>query len=122
MPTTTSIVLRLKNMIDAKEAYKIELEKCITAANWTPPYRDTPISNLDDFYEYLDEMLVTTPVDATFSDLFHGLYFIISQRNNKFQKDPNFSDFKNWMLIYAQQYGAFLNSPQSAGRAPVVFG
>ncbi|MFH1453536.1 MAG: phosphatidylserine decarboxylase [Armatimonadota bacterium] len=111
---TTSIVLRLRNMVDANEAYKIELEKCITDANWTPPYRDTPISNLDGFYEYLDKMLVTTPVDATFSDLFHGLYFIISQRGNKFQKDPKFADFKNWMIIYAQQYGAFLNSPQSA--------
>ncbi len=114
MGNMTSIVLRLKNIIDKNEAYKIELEKCIKDANWTPPYRETPFSNLDDFYEYLDKMLVTTPVEATFSDLFHGLYFIISQRGNKFQKDPKFADFKNWMIIYAQQYGAFLNSPQSA--------
>lgn len=114
MIDTNSIVLRLQNMIDINEAYKIELEKCITDANWTPPYRNTPLSNLEDFYKYLDIMLITTPVDATFSDLFHGLYFIISQRGNKFQKDPNYGDFKNWMIIYAQLYGAFLNSPQSA--------
>ncbi|MBU1727212.1 MAG: phosphatidylserine decarboxylase [Candidatus Omnitrophica bacterium] len=110
----TTIVLRLENMINANEAYKIELEKCITDANWTPPYSDTPISNLDGFYEYLDKMLVTTPVDATFSDLFHGLYYIVSQRGNKFQKDPKFADVKNWMIVYAQQYGAFMNSPLSA--------
>ena len=114
MNNMTSIVLRLQDMINTKQSYKTELTKCITAANWTPPYRDTPISNLDDFYEYLNKMLVTTPVDATFSDLFHGLYFIISQENNKIQKDPNFSDLKNWMIIYIQQYGAFLNSSQSA--------
>ncbi|MFH1654440.1 MAG: phosphatidylserine decarboxylase [Pseudomonadota bacterium] len=114
MRNMTSIVLRLKKMIDAKEKFKIELEKCITDANWTPPYRDTALSNLDDFYEYLDKMLVTTPVDSTFSDLFHGLYFIVSQRDNKFQNDPNFAEFKNWMILYTQQYGAFLNSPQSA--------
>ncbi len=113
-PTMTSIVNRLRNMVDEKELFKTELEKCITDANWKPPYRDTPLSNLDDFYEYLNVMLTTTPVDATFSDLFHGLYFIISQRDNKFQKDPAFADFKNWMTFYAQQYGAFLNSPQSA--------
>ena len=110
----TSIVLRLKNMIEIKEEYKTELEKCIAEANWMPPYKDTPVSNLDDFYEYLDKMLVTTPIDATFSDLFHGLYFIISQRGNKFQKDENFTDLKNWMLLYVQQFGAFLNSSQSA--------
>lgn len=114
MLDTTSIVLRLQNIVDANEAYKIELEKCITAANWTPPYRDIPLSNLDDFYEYLDKLLTTTPVDATFSDLFHGLYFIISQRGNKFQKDPNFASFNTWMTMYTQQYGVFLNTPQSA--------
>jgi phosphatidylserine decarboxylase len=114
MVRTTSIVQRLENMIDSKEGYKIELEKCITEANWIPPYDDTPISKLEGFYEYLDKMLVTTPADATFCDLFHGLYFIVSQRGNKFQKDPNFIEFKNWMVLYTQQYGAFLNSPQSA--------
>jgi len=114
MNDTSSIVLRLQDIIDAKEAYKIELEKCITAANWTPPYRDTPLSSIDDFYEYLEKLLTTTPVDATFSDLFHGLYFIVSQRGNKFQKDPNFVDFNNWMIIYIQQYGSFLNTAKSA--------
>jgi phosphatidylserine decarboxylase len=114
MIETSSIVLRLQRMIDANEAFKTELEECIKAANWTPPYRDTPLANLDDFYEYLDKMLVTIPVDATFSDLFHGLYFIVSQRGNKFQKDPDFAAFKNWMIVYAQQYGAFLNTPRSA--------
>lgn len=113
MDHMTSIVTQLENMINTNEAYKIELEKCITDAKWIPPYRDTALLNLEDFYEYLDKMLVTTPADATFSDLFHGLYFIISQRGNKFQKDPNFANFKNWMLLYTQQYGAFLNCPQS---------
>ncbi|MBE0646578.1 MAG: phosphatidylserine decarboxylase [Bacteroidales bacterium] len=114
MSKSTSIVSRLKNLIDKEEIFKIELEKCITEANWTPPYSNLPISNLDDFYDYLDKMLIITPVDATFSNLFHGIYFIISQRGNKFQKDPKFAEFKNWMILYAQQYGAFLNSPQSA--------
>ena len=114
MSKVTSVVLRLKTMIDTNEEYKIELEKCITEASWVPPYRKTAISNLDDLYEYLDIMLATTPADATFGDLFHGLYFIISQRGNKFQKDPKFAEFKNWMIIYTQQYGAFLNTPQSA--------
>ncbi|MBU0732022.1 phosphatidylserine decarboxylase [Patescibacteria group bacterium] len=110
----TSIVLNLENMIDANKAYKNELEKCVKKANWKPPYRKTPITNLDGFYEYLDILLATTPADATFGDLFHGLYFIISQHGNKFQKDPKFAAFKNWMIVYAQQYGAFLNTSQSA--------
>lgn len=114
MSNMTSIVLRLRNMIDTNETFKVELEKCITDASWTPPYRDTALSNLDDFYEYLDKFLTTTPVDSTFSDLFHGLYFIVSQRDNKFQKDPSFSDFKNWMVLFAQQYGTFLDTPKSA--------
>ncbi|MAE08858.1 MAG: hypothetical protein CL661_08890 [Bacteroidetes bacterium] len=114
MSESTSIVLRLKNLIDSKENYKIELEKCITEANWTPPYSESPITNLDGFYEYLDKMMLLTPVYATFSNLFHGLYFIICQRGNKFQMDPEFAEFKIWMVLFAQQYGAFLNSPQSA--------
>jgi len=114
MDSRTSIVRQLENMIDTNMEYKIELEKCIKEAKWIPPYSDAAISNLDGFYEYLDKMMVTTPADATFSDLFHGLYFIVSQLGNKFQKDPNFAEFKNWMVVYTQQYGAFLNSPQSA--------
>lgn len=110
----TSVVLWLRNMLNDNQACKIELEKCIKEANWIPPYRELPLSDLEDFYEYLDKMMVTIPVDAIFSDLFHGLYFIISQRGNKLQKDPKYADFKNWMLLFAQQYGAFLNSPQSA--------
>ena len=47
MSESTSIVLRLKNLIDSKENYKIELEKCITEANWTPPYSESPITNLE---------------------------------------------------------------------------
>ena len=113
MQNTTSIVRRLESIIDANMAYKEELEQCIKTAKWVPPYRNTAISDLDGFYEYLDKMLVTTPADATFSDLFHGIYFIISQHGNKFQKDPSFAEFKNWMVLYTQQFGAFLNSPQS---------
>jgi len=109
-----SIVLRLKNLIDSNETFKIELEKCITEAKWVPPYSKTPIANLDDFYDYMDRFMVTTPADSTFSNLFHGLYYIISQRGNKFQLDPAYAEFKNWMILFAQQYGAFLNSPQSA--------
>lgn len=113
MTTITSIVRNLKNIIDSNPQYKEELEKCIIAAAWIPPYDNIAISTLDGFYQYLDKMLVTTPADSTFSDLFHGIYFIISQRGNKFQKDPDFVEFKNWMRLYTQQFGAFLNSPQS---------
>ncbi|ABZ76592.1 phosphatidylserine decarboxylase-related [Shewanella halifaxensis HAW-EB4] len=114
MTSTTSIVRNLKHIIESKQEYRLELIKCIEKAEWIPPYSDTAISNLDGFYEYLDKMLVTTPADSTFSDLFHGIYFIISQGSNKFQKDPNFAEFKNWMVLYTQQFGAFLNSPQSS--------
>ncbi len=114
MNKTTSIVSRLENMINTHEEYKIELEKCIKEANWTPPYSKSPITDLDGLYEFLDIMLVTTPSDATFGDLFHGLYYIISQRGNKFQTDPKFAEFKNWMIIYTEQYGAFMNTPKSA--------
>ena len=44
MIETSSIVLRLQNMIDENEAFKTELEECIKAADWTPPYRDTPLA------------------------------------------------------------------------------
>lgn len=113
MGNMASVVVRLKRMVDTTEIFKTELEKCITAASWIPPHSETAISNLDDFYDYLNVMLTTTPADATFSDLFHGLYYIISQRGNKFQKDPAFAAFKNWMIVYAEQYGAFMNTAKS---------
>lgn len=109
-----SIVNRLTTLVDSNDHYKNELEKCIAAADWTPPYADTPISNLDEFHDYLNRLLVATPSDTTFSDMFHGLYFIISQRGNKFQNDPQFGAFKMWLVLYAEVSGAFYNTAQSA--------
>lgn len=113
MRGTASIVLRLKHAIEADEKSKIELEKCIAAAKWKPPYGDAVISNSDQFYDYLNRVLITTPADSTFSDLFHGLYYIVSQRGNKFQTDPSFAAFKDWMVLFTEQYGSFLNTPKS---------
>ncbi|NQU37980.1 MAG: phosphatidylserine decarboxylase, partial [Actinobacteria bacterium] len=114
MSQLVSIVARLRDLIDDDPAAKSELEACISAADWTPPYRDTPISDTEGFYEYLNTLLHTTPSDATFSDMFHGLYFIVSQLGNKFQTEASFAKIKDWMVLLAEQYGSFLNTPQSA--------
>lgn len=108
------IILTLEAMVERDETLKWALGNCITDANWQPPGWDFAISSLDDFYVYLNQLIVTTPAESTFSNLFHGIYFIISQQENILQKDPRFTGFQQWLVLFTEQYGSFMNTPKSA--------
>ncbi|MDY6855855.1 MAG: phosphatidylserine decarboxylase [Thermodesulfobacteriota bacterium] len=56
----------------------------------------------------------TTPADKDFNDLFHELYFVVSQDNNALQVNKDYSKFQEWMAVFVEVYGSFLNTPQSA--------
>lgn len=108
------IVVTLKAIVANDESLKEELEACIVEADWTPPGWDKPISTLDDFYKYLNQLLDSTPVDATFDNFFHGLFYIISQRGNRLQKDKKFIEFQGWLAVFIEVYGSFMNTAESA--------
>ncbi|MCG8617886.1 MAG: phosphatidylserine decarboxylase [Desulfobacterales bacterium] len=108
------ITIVLQDMVERDEKLKWVLGKCIADAEWTPPGWEQPISNLDDFYLYLNQLMETTPVESTFSNLFHGLYFIISQQENVLQKEDRFAGFQQWLVLFTEQYGSFMNSAKSA--------
>ena len=114
MTEIASVVARLRTILDDDPTAKAELQACISAADWTPPYRDTPLANLDDLYDYLTKLLTATPTQGQFSDLFHGIYYIISQRGNKIQNDPQYARVRLWLIVYSEMYGSFLNTPRSA--------
>ena len=114
MTEIASVVARLRTILDDDPNAKAEVQSCILAAEWTPPYRDTPLANLDDLYEYLTRLLITTPTQGQFSDLFHGIYYIISQRGNQIQNDPQYARVQTWLIVYSELYGSFLNTPRSA--------
>jgi phosphatidylserine decarboxylase len=108
------IIITLKTKVQHDIALKKELEACIYAANWTPPEKRHPISTLDDFYVYLNVLINTTPVDYSFDNLFHGLFYIISQKDNTLQKLPKFKEFQEWLVLFIEQYGCYMNTPESA--------
>jgi phosphatidylserine decarboxylase len=120
------IIITLKNKVEHDGNLREELEFCIkkanwtppavcfSAPNWTPPKKKHPISNLHDFYVYLNVLINTTPVDSSFDNLFHGLFYIVSQDDNKLQQAPEFKDFQEWLVLFIEQYGCYMNTPGSA--------
>lgn len=108
------IIVTLNKMIDNNEDLKLELKKCITTASWVPPGWKKPIYSFDEFYKYLNQLMNTTPVESTFDNLFHGIFYIISQDDNKLQKDLKFIVFQEWIVLFTEQYGSFMNSSTSA--------
>ncbi len=109
------IIITLRNKVEKDDALKRELEACILIANWTPPLPDWkhPIATLDDFYKYLNEFIGATPLDSNFDNLFHGLFYIISQDDNKLQVSKEFSGFQEWLVLFIEIYGSYMNTPES---------
>ncbi|MAT61655.1 MAG: hypothetical protein CMH41_08455 [Micrococcales bacterium] len=114
MSEIAGIVARLKTMLDKDPDAKAELSACVVEADWTPPYRDTALANLHDLYEYLTKLLITTPTQGQFDNLFHGVYYIISQRGNQIQNNPKYGHIQTWLIVYSELYGSYLNTPGSA--------
>ncbi len=94
MFTSNRIVLTLAKMIDSHSELRGELLLCFRAADWTPPGWREPIGTFDHFYDYLNQLLDTTPAEATFDNLFHGIFYIVSQYDNKLQQDEQLSGFQ----------------------------
>lgn len=108
------IIVTLQEYVDASPELHEELLKCILLASWTPPGWHQPISTCNDFYLYLNQLLNTVPVDATFDNLFHGLYYIASQDDNALQQDPAYKGFQTWMELFVEIYGSYMNTAKSA--------
>jgi phosphatidylserine decarboxylase len=108
------IIITLRNKVENDNALKRELEACILIANWTPPGWVHSISTLDDFYKYLNELIIATPVDSTFDNLFHGIFYIISQNGNKLQESTEYIEFQEWLVLFIEQYGCYMNTSESA--------
>ncbi len=109
------IIVNLKNKVDHDKALEKQLQACIVDADWSPPgWGKKSIADLKDFYIYLNQLMDSTPVDASFDNLFHGLYYIISQQDNALQKLAKFSEFQEWLAIFVEVYGSLMNSSESA--------
>ncbi len=121
METYPRIITALQDMVDNDEKLKAELMRCIDQAYAQWEKQDNPpqwalIKTLDQFYAYLDRLMLSTPADSDFDDLFHELYFIISQDNNALQTKKEFATFQEWLAVFVEVYGSFLNTPQSANK------
>lgn len=82
--------------------------------SWTPPNWQGTFKTLDDFYRFLDTFASSTPADETFGDMFHGLYFVVSQQDCTLQKDDKYRAFQEWMALFVDHYGSYLNMAASA--------
>jgi len=119
MKTYPRIIASLKSMADSDPALKSELELCIIQSfeQWKkqPNHPDWALfKTLSGFYSYLDLLINTTPADSDFDVLFHELFFVISQNDNALQQSEEFSGFQEWLVLFVEVYGSFLNTAQSA--------
>ncbi len=120
METYPRIITNLKKMVDCDSKLKDELTKCIHIAHkkWKNQLNKPPkwalFDTLEGFYKYLNLLVNAIPSDSDFDDLFHELYFVISQNNNALQNKCEFSNFREWLAIFVEVYGSYLNTPQSA--------
>lgn len=119
MKTYPRIIASLKRIADGDAALKSELELCILQSfeQWikqSNPPNWALFQTLNGFYSYLDLLMNTTPADSDFDALFHELFFVLSQNGNSLQKSEEFSVFQEWLALFVEVYGSFLNTPQSA--------
>lgn len=112
------IVITLERKVEEDADMKQELKTCIREAKWlqpaVPPKEPKPILNLQDFYDYLNELINSTPVDSTFDNMFHGIFYIISHHGNKLQRSPKFAWFQEWLVLFVEQFGCYMNTAESA--------
>ena len=119
MKTYPRIIAALKKIADSDAALKGELELCIMQSfeQWKKqanPPNWALFQTLDGFCSYLDLLLNTTPADFDFDVLFHELFFVISQDGNALQQSEEFAEFQEWLALFVEVYGSFMNTPQSA--------
>jgi phosphatidylserine decarboxylase len=119
MKTYPRIIIALMKMVESNEALKAELKLCILQAyeQWEKqlnPPSWALFQTLEGFYGYLDLLLNTTPADSDFDDLFHEIFFVISQDDNVLQKNAEFAGFQEWLSVFVEVYGSYMNTPQSA--------
>ncbi len=82
--------------------------------SWTPPNWQGTFETLDDFYQFLNIFSDSTPADETFGDMFHGLYFVVSQQGGVLQTKKKYHGFQMWMALFVEQYGSYLDTAASA--------
>ncbi len=81
---------------------------------WVPPNWQGTFETLEDFYRFLNVFADMTPVDETFGDMFHGLYFVVCQQGGVLQTDEKYRGFQEWMAMYVDHYGSFMDTAASA--------
>ncbi len=120
METYPRIITTLKELVERDSRLKDELHKCIDRAyhEWKKAVKKPPkwamFKTLDGFYDYLDLLMNAIPSDSDFDDLFHELFFVISQNNNALQNKCEYAGFREWLALFIEVYGGYLNTPQSA--------
>lgn len=119
-----SIVERLKNMIRDNN-WTNDFEVAIKDARKTGVEEMTEIKNLDDFYNFLDDLVTWVPTeDQTGTYVYRRLctmYFVLDQETVKplqtsivpsYPPLP-FTKLTEWMIDFAKSMGEFLSTPAS---------
>jgi phosphatidylserine decarboxylase len=105
-PHHEPVVVELGHLLDQQP----QLRKTLAAAINEAELRD--VRNLDEFYNYLDELLTTVPTERVLVPLVLKFYYIINQApGDALNQDEQFNQ---WMHQLVDVYGAFLDTPASA--------
>ncbi len=107
------IVKELIALLSRNSQIKQELEKSLSISNrFKEPY-------LKSFYMFLDDMVVLIPTDRNANPKMLEFYYNINHSDNGFlQKDLQ---FQNWTHKFANEWGAFLDTPASATKLSAFY-
>jgi phosphatidylserine decarboxylase len=92
----------LKNRLDLKEGLQISISRAGIDG----------VRNIDDYYSFLLNLLSQIPVRRTMGQLAGEFHYLISQSPDSILK--NDQSFREWLVYFSQNMGAFLDTIQSA--------
>ncbi|MCB1022733.1 MAG: phosphatidylserine decarboxylase [Acidobacteria bacterium] len=107
-PAHQPVVAELVTMLDARQPLRTALETAIERA------AVEGVSNLDEFYAYIDELVTWVPVERELAPRAIKFHFIIGQApDDQLNEDPEFAE---WMSRLAIAWEHFLDTSASAAQ------
>lgn len=99
------IVQDLKAILKANPQVKQALENSLKIAN------RAVAPNLESYYDFLDGMVTLIPTNRNIYPVLMEFYYLVSKPDENLRK---FGVFQQWMVGFAQSWGTYLDTPESA--------
>ncbi len=106
MPTHQPVVIELIQLLSDRPDLAVALRASVAAA------KRPGITQLHDYYAFLDKMVTLIPVDRTLNRLVNKFFYLVDQSPGGVLKSD--ATFQRWTHRFCEDWGAFLDTPESA--------